>query len=100
MCDLPIDVLVGGELLEPHQCRLSYLPNGRKKVELLSDNCSRCSRNLEFLQGSNDPQLDMVPKTPYRNRLRFRNFPMLPVLEDLDDPKNLQAGLVAGKTNL
>ena len=96
---LPLDILIGGELLEPHRCRLTYQADGRKRVEVFDTACAACHRNLNFMRERGDPQLALPPKTPYKRRLRFRNFAMLPVLEDSMQPsKNSLAGLTASRT--
>ena len=81
-----------------HRCRLTYQADGRKRVEVFETACAACDRNLNFMRERGDPQLALPPKAPYKRRLRFRNFAMLPLLEDaMQQPKNSLAGLTASR---
>ena len=54
--DLPLDAVLGGELLRPHSARLKYCVDERNVVEL-ETSCPACEINRGILRDLADPQL-------------------------------------------
>ena len=78
--------------MEPHRCRLSYESDGHKKIEIINTRCDACNRNLNWLRESGDDQLEIESIEPFKRRLKFRNYAMLPVFDE-ESSKNRQLGL-------
>ena len=67
--NLPIDMLIGGEFLRPHECQIMYKASGRDAFEIKDRCCNACVRNKEKMKAEHDPQLQAPPKpTPAKLR--------------------------------
>ena len=58
--DLPLEFLIGGELMKPHACTLQYATTGRNIFHLGTNSCIICIENYKFLQ-TNDRRLLSTP---------------------------------------
>ena len=67
--DLPLDFLLGGEFMRPHQCNLQYSTVGRNTFTLGDVPCSKCVRNHQILRTYNSPLLHAYKKTPLGKNL-------------------------------
>ena len=45
--ELPLEVLIGGDILAAHQCSLQYLKNRRKRLQFGTHDCTVCTLNKE-----------------------------------------------------
>jgi len=48
--DLPVDLLLGGELMKPHGCMLQYVTSGRNVFKLGNKTCATCKENYELIR--------------------------------------------------
>ncbi|KAF0097232.1 MAG: hypothetical protein FD142_3166, partial [bacterium] len=55
--DLPVDVILGGELMRPHQCTLQYADSGRNEFHMGLATCDKCDLTRERLREKKDAQL-------------------------------------------
>ncbi|KAF0096477.1 MAG: hypothetical protein FD144_5878, partial [Rhodospirillaceae bacterium] len=55
--ELPVDVIIGGEFMRPHECSLKYADTGRNGFCLGAAECEKCTRNRERLRLEGDAQL-------------------------------------------
>lgn len=55
--ELPIDVIIGSDVLIPHQCTLQYTLNEQKKLELNHRDCSICAINRPDPESGTKAQL-------------------------------------------
>ena len=55
--DLPVNFLLGGELMTPHACTLQYVPNARNTLTLGNVECTICKENKETLKDAQSPLL-------------------------------------------
>ena len=53
--NLPIDMLIGGEFLRPHECEIMYQASGRDVFGMKDGSCKKWARNKEKLKAANDP---------------------------------------------
>ena len=67
--NLPIDKLIGGEFLRPHECQIMYNASGRDVFGIKDGDCDACVSNKEKMKAEHVPQLQATPKrTPARRR--------------------------------
>ena len=59
---LPVDILLGGELMRPHACTCQYNQQGRGIFSLGTDKCKLCEENLQILKAENSPALRTIFK--------------------------------------
>ena len=74
--ELPVPILVGGEMMRPHCCSLQYTAAGRNNFYLGVSSCSICRSNLTFLQGEHSPQLTKV--FPRSAPVKIQTFALIP----------------------
>ena len=60
--NLPIDMLIGGEFLRPHECKIMYKASGRDAFGIKDGSCDVCVRNKEKMKAENDPQMQSTAK--------------------------------------
>ena len=68
--NLPIDMLIGGEFLRPHECQIV----SRRRVAMLLESrmvVSMCLRNKEKRKMEHDPQLQATPKRTPAKRMNL-----------------------------
>ena len=80
--DLPIDMLIGGEFLRPHECQIIYKASARDVFGIKDGCCDKCARNKENLKAEHDPQLQPTPK---RSPAKRRNISCVAVPTRLPD---------------
>ena len=96
MHNLPLEVLIGANVLAPHLCSLHYFPNNKKRLTFGVQVCVTCSRYRNELEVGATTQMRFVDRTlrRRRNRLKIRyNFlATLPeaVCDESDDETNEQ----------
>ena len=67
--NLPLDMIIGGEFLRSHDCRIMYQESGRDAFGNKDGSCEKCVQNKEKLQVAKDPQLQFSAKrTPAKRR--------------------------------
>ena len=77
--NLPLDMLIGGEFLRPHECQIMYQKSGRDAFGITEGYCDACIRNKEKMKAEHDPQLQAMPKRiPARRRALMRSNPNTP----------------------
>ena len=54
---LPVDFIVGGEIMKPHGSLLAYTPSGRNEFDLGQASCEICVDNKKILQDEHSSQL-------------------------------------------
>ena len=70
--DLPLEVLVGADILAAHQCSLLYLKNNRKRLLFGNSNCPSCERYKRDPEVGTSVQLRFVDRNPKRRRNRLK----------------------------
>ena len=90
--NLPLEVLIGADILSNHQCSLLYQKNNQKSLLFENENCQHCDQLRTNPDVGASIQLKFVNRTPThrRNRLKIStNFvATLPVSDELDQKKN------------
>ena len=51
--DLPVDFLIGGEVMRPHAANLQFLEKGKNTISFYNAFCSVCHENFRVLRESN-----------------------------------------------
>lgn len=74
--ELPIDVIIGGDILIPHKCSLQYTSNQQKKIKLNNRDCSICAINLADNESGTKAQLMFAESTVIRKRNRLNLNPI------------------------
>ncbi len=70
--DLPLEVLIGADVLAPHQCSLLYLKNNQKRLQFGLNTCSGCIRHQSDPNVGTSAQSKFVSRNPNRRRNRLR----------------------------
>ena len=70
--DLPLEVLIGADVLAPHQCSLFYLKNNQKRLQFGLEVCSGCVRHRNDPKVGTSAQSKFVNRNPKRRRNRLR----------------------------
>ena len=103
--DLPLEVLVGADILAAHQCSLLYLKNNRKRLLFGHPNCPNCERYRRDPEVGDSVQLRFVDRNPKRRRNRLKigaNFvatlPEVEPDEDGEEPIEKLGGWVSTLT--
>ena len=99
VADLPLEALVGGDIFIPHQCTLSYLPNGKKRLEFGVKTCAECERFRQDPSSGAAVQLRYVDREHRKRRNRVKlgaNFvavlpDTIPESENLSDTRSIFA---------
>ena len=95
--ELPLEVLIGADVLAAHRCSLLYLKNNRKRLLFGQTSCSHCDRYRQDAEVGAAVQAKFVDRSPVRlrNRMRNRNriganfvatLPEAEVLDSGDEP--------------
>ena len=85
--DLPLEVLVGADILATHQCSLLYLTNNQKRLQFGKEVCTSCDKFRTDPEVGEAVQLKFVERTPRRRRNRLRlssNF--VATLPEVEEP--------------
>ena len=71
--NLPLEVLIGADILASHQCSLLYLQGNQKRLFFGKENCAGCEQFRNDPDVGTSAQLKFVEMKPKRrrNRLRF-----------------------------
>ena len=70
--NLPLEVLVGADVLAPHQCSLLYLKSGTKQLLFEKEQCATCDRFKTNPEVGATAQLKFVDRQPKHRRNRLR----------------------------
>ena len=55
--DLPVDLIVGGDVMKPHACSLKYHPTGRNEFLMGEEKCESCTFFHSEMERRHDEQL-------------------------------------------
>ena len=86
---LPLEVLVGADVLAPHHCALIYLKNNQKRLQIGLTSCPGCLRFQQDPEVGTSAQLKFVNRSPRKRRNRIKigsNF-----LATLPDTKGIES---------
>ena len=70
--NLPLEVLIGADVLAPHLCSLHYLPNYKKRLTFGVQVCDSCSRYRSDPEVGATTQMRFVDRTLRRRRNRLK----------------------------
>ena len=70
--NLPLEVLIGADILAAHRCSLLYLKNNQKRLIFGQENCAICDRLRNNPEVGSAAQLKFVERVPRRRRNRLR----------------------------
>ncbi len=91
--NLPLEVLIGADVLPNHQCSLLYLKDNQKRLMFGNENCTECNRFRTNPEVGASAQLKFVDRNPKRHRNRCKigaNFVATLPEADEDEPNNIQ----------
>ena len=94
--NLPLEVLVGADVLAPHLCSLLYLKNNKKRLQFEIQVCFRCHQYRTDPEVGLQKQLRFVDCSPKRKRNRLKvgydslaTLPKAVCGDSASNPKNL-----------
>ena len=90
MKNLPIDMLIGGEFLLPHQCQITDKASDRDAFGINDGYCDACVRNKEKMKSVHDPQLQATPKGTLGQRSNLSGVAVPTRLTDEQEGKGEQ----------
>ena len=70
--NLPLEMLVGADVLAPHLCSLLSLKNNRKRLQFGIQVCPRCLQYRTDLEGGSQKQLRFLDRSLKRKRNRLK----------------------------
>ena len=70
--NLPLEVLVGADVLAPHLCSLLYLKNNKKRLQFGVQVCLRCAQHRTDQEIGQERQLRFVDLRLKRKRNRLK----------------------------
>ena len=70
--NLPLEVLIGADVLTNHQCSLLYLKDNQKRLMFGNENCTECDRLRTNPEVGASAQLKFVDRNPKRRRSRCK----------------------------
>ena len=56
--NLPIEMLIGGEFLRPHECQIMYKASGLDAFGIKDGSCKECVQNKQKMKEEQDQQLE------------------------------------------
>ena len=62
--NLPLEVLIGADVLARHQCSLQYVPHKRKRLQFGLQSCSSCDRFRSDPRCGSPAQMRFVDRHP------------------------------------
>lgn len=66
--ELPIDVIISGDVLIPHQCTLQYTSNQEKQLEFGHQDCSKCAVNQANKESGTKVQFKFTVRQSINNK--------------------------------
>ena len=78
--DMPLDAVVGAEIMKSHAFQLRYLPDGPNVIELSNPSFALCEAGRETLLKAQSPQLKLINPIPKFGRLRSRDVHEAPIM--------------------
>ena len=70
--NLPLEVLIGADVLAPHLCSLHYLHNNNKRLQLGVQVCEICKRYRSDPEVGTSTQMKFIDYNPNRRRNRLK----------------------------
>ena len=78
--DMPLDAVVGAEIMKSHAFQLRYSPDGPNVIELSNPSCALCEAGREMLLKAQSPQLKFMDPVPKFGRLRQKDVHEAPIM--------------------
>ena len=71
--NLPLEVLIGADVLTNHHCSVLYLKDNQKRLTFGNENCKECDRFRTNQEVRASAQLKFVDRNPKRRRNRCKS---------------------------
>ena len=71
--DVPLDAVVGAEIMKSHAFQLKHSPDGPNVIELSNPSCALCDAGRETLLKAQSPQLKFMDPVSKFGRLRSKD---------------------------